>query len=113
MVEIERNNLNTYISILIDPGAFQIYVSTKIVDMCKINKEKHEKPCMIQLATGTKRKVSELVKDCEIDMNGFPTKVDLNILPLGSYDVLIGMDWLEHHHFMLDYLNKLILCIDR
>jgi len=25
------------------------------------------------------------------------TKVDLNILPLGYYDLLIGMDWMEKH----------------
>ena len=30
-------------------------------------------------------------------MNGLVTCVDLNVLQLGSYDVLIGMDWLEAH----------------
>ena len=37
-------------------------------------------------------------------------KVNLNILPLGSYDILISMDWLEQHHVMLDFLHKSILC---
>ena len=46
-------------------------------------------------------------------MNGFPTKVNLNILPLGSYDVLIGMDWQEQNHVMLDFLHKSMLCTDR
>ena len=45
-------------------------------------------------------------------MNGFPTILDLNILPLGSYDVLIGMDSLEQHDVMLDFLNKSILFMD-
>ena len=35
-----------------------------------------------------------------------------NILPLGLYNVLIDMDWLEHHHVMLDCLHKSILFID-
>jgi hypothetical protein len=39
-------------------------------------------------------------------MNGISTKEDLNILPLGSYEFLIGMDWLDHHHAVLDYHNK-------
>ena len=59
-----------------------------------------------------KRKVSELVKYCDIDMNGFPNKVDLNILPLGSYNILISMDWLEQHYVMLDCIKKTILCMD-
>ena len=45
------------------------------------------------LATDSKWKVSEIVKECEVNLNGFITKVNLNILPLGSYDIIIGMDW--------------------
>ena len=94
MVEKEGKVSNTSISNLIDPLAFRSYVSPNIVDTCKLNKVKHEKPWLVQLATSTKRKVSELVKGCELDLNGFPTKVDLNILPLGSYNIIIGMEWL-------------------
>ena len=54
MVEIEGRILNTYISILIDPGAFWSYVSPKIVDVCKIGKVKHDKPWLVQLPTGMK-----------------------------------------------------------
>jgi hypothetical protein len=61
---------------------------------------------LVQLATGTKRKVIELVKSCSIDMEGMSTKDELNILPLGSYDFLIGMDWLDQHHSLLDCRNK-------
>ena len=111
-VEIEGKILNTSISILIDPSACRRYVSPKIVDECKLGKLKHDKPWMVQVATGAKQKVLEIVKECEIDLNGFPMKVNLNILPLGSYDILIGMDWLEHHYVMLDCLHKSILCTD-
>ena len=83
MVEIEGKILNTSISILIDPCACWSYVSPKIVDVYELGKVKHDKPWLVQLAIGTKWKVSEIVKECE---------VNLNILPLGSYDVLIDMD---------------------
>ena len=97
---------------MIDPGDFQSYVSPRIVETCKVDKLKHEKPWMVQLATSMKRMVSKLVRDCEVNLNSFPAKIDFNILPLGSYDVLLGMDWLEQHHVMLDCLNKSILCVD-
>ena len=51
--------------------------------------------------------------DCEVNLNGFPARINLNIPPLGSYDILIGMDWLEQHHVMLDCLHKSILFTDR
>ena len=45
-------------------------------------------------------------------MNGLITYVDLNVLPLGSYDVLIRMDWLEAHRVNLDCYNKTFECMD-
>ena len=105
MVEIEGKILNTSISILIDPGSLP-----KFFYECKLGKVKHEKPWLVQLATGMKWKVSEIVKECEVNLNGFPMKLNLNILPLGSYDVLIGMDLLEQHYVMLNFLHKSILC---
>ena len=53
------------------------------------------------------------MREYEVKLNNSPPKIDLNILPLGSYDVLIGMDRLEQHHVMLDCLYKSILCTDR
>ena len=54
IVEIEGKILNTYVSILIDPNAFQSYVSPKIIDECKLGKVKYEKPWLVQLATSMK-----------------------------------------------------------
>ncbi len=67
---------------------------------------------MVQLAIGTKRKVSELVEGCPLDMNGLNIVANLNIIPLGSYHVLIGMDWLESHHAKLDCYSKTFTCLD-
>ena len=45
-------------------------------------------------------------------MNGMKTFEDLNIIPLGSYDILIGMDWMDAHHVVLDFHNKNYTCLD-
>jgi hypothetical protein len=45
-------------------------------------------------------------------MNGLSIKVDVSIIPLGSCDCLIGMDWLQKHHDVLDYYNKKIISLD-
>jgi hypothetical protein len=49
---------------------------------------------------------------CPINLNGVSTNVGMNIVPLGSYDILIGMDWLEKHHDVLDCHNETFTCID-
>ena len=45
-------------------------------------------------------------------MNELRTQIDLNILPLGSYDVQIGMDWMEKFKLVLDCYNKIFTCVD-
>ena len=45
-------------------------------------------------------------------MSQFKTQVKLNILPLGSYDVLIGMDWLKKHRVVLNCFEKISTCLD-
>jgi hypothetical protein len=53
-----------------------------------------------------------MVKERPMDMNGIRTKADLNIIPLDSYDFLIGMDWLDEHHVVLYCYNKAFTCLD-
>jgi hypothetical protein len=36
----------------------------------------------------------------------------MNILPLESYDIIIGMDWLEKHKVILDCYKKSLTYID-
>jgi hypothetical protein len=56
----------------------------------------HEKSWLVQISTRTKRRINKLVRDFLVSMNGFNTKEDVNIIPLGSYDCLIGMDcWIN------------------
>ena len=92
MVKIEGMIKIQPISILIDPGESLSYLSPRIVEMCKLPQEKFDKSWLVQLSTSTKQKVTSYVKNYEIMMNDLNTHVDLNILTLGSYYLLIGMD---------------------
>jgi hypothetical protein len=83
-----------------------------MVEIFQFTESKLGKPWSIQLVIGSKRKINEMVKAYKMDMNGLSTKSYLNIIPLGSYDSLIGMDWLNMHHVFLDYYNKAFTCLD-
>jgi hypothetical protein len=39
-------------------------------------------------------------------------QIDLNILPLGTYDVFINMDWMKKFKVVLYCYNKSFTCID-
>ena len=83
-----------------------------MVEKCKLSIEKFARSWLVQLATGAKRKVISFVKNCAVTMDQFETSVKLNVLPLGSYDMLIGMDWLEHHRVVLNCFDKTFTSIN-
>ena len=97
MVEVESMINQTPVTILIDPGASLSYIAPQIVEKCKLFVDKFENSWLVQLATGAKRKVTCFVKECALLMDKFETIVKLNVFPLSSYDLLIGMEWLEQH----------------
>jgi hypothetical protein len=82
------------------------------VDRLHLEKSKLEKSSLVQLDTRTKRMINEAIRSCPINLNGVNINVDRNIIPLGSYDILIGMDWLDQHHVVLDCHNKTFTCLD-
>jgi hypothetical protein len=111
VVEIEGMISNHLVSILIDPGSNLSYIAPKAVDKCKLQPQKQTKPWLVQLATGTKRRVAEVIPTYQLMLGEFPTQATLNVLPLRSYDLLIGMDWLAAHKARLDYYHKTLECV--
>ena len=112
MVEFEGEFVEHTASVLIDPGSTHGYITPILVEMCTLKKSKHRRSWLVELATGIKKKVSEVVIKCPLVMDGLVTCAYLNVLLLGSYDVLIGMDWLEAHRANLDCYNKTFECLD-
>jgi hypothetical protein len=112
VVEMEGMIGNHLVSILINPCSNLIYMAPQTIDKCKLQPVRHVKPWLVQLATGTKRKVTEVLPACQFIIDGFPTQVTLNIPSLGSYDLLIGMDWLATYKTKWDCYHKNLECVN-
>ena len=92
LVEVAGKIVEQSVSILIDPGSTHSYITRRVVDICAFKKVKHRKSWLVQLATGTKRKVSEVVEKCPLVMNGLVTFVDLNVLHL--VPMMFSLEWI-------------------
>ena len=66
----------------------------------------------MQLATGTKKRVHNWVRACAFELNGMTTSMHLNLPPLGSYNILLGMDWLYLYRTKVDCYENNIECLD-
>jgi hypothetical protein len=64
------------------------------------------------MASGAKQKVGGKVTGCALNLGEFVTRVSLYVTILGSYDVVIGMDWLESHEAILNRKTKRLSLVD-
>ena len=62
-------------------------MSPSIAEKCNLYLKKFEKYWLVQLSTGTKRKVDNYVESCEMFMSQFRTQVNLSVFLLGYCDV--------------------------
>eukprot|EP00253_Pinus_taeda_P022928 PITA_22928 len=108
MIEFEGKIFDRAVSILVDPRATLSYISPKVVESCGLQTTKFKSPWLVQLATGTKRRVLTKVSNCPLNLAGQIITTELNVLPLGSYDVLIGMDWLERRWSIINCKTKTV-----
>jgi hypothetical protein len=106
VVELEGITSKQPVSILVDLGSNISYISPQVVEACALKRRKHAKTWLVQLATRTKRKVVEVIKACPFETSELSMQATLNILPLGLYDVLLGMDWLVSHEAKLNCYEK-------
>jgi hypothetical protein len=64
------------------------------------------------MASGAKQKVGGKITGCFLNLGDFVTKVNLYITILGSYDVVISMDWLESHEAILNCKMNWLSLVD-
>jgi len=112
IIEMDGMLCDQVVSILIDPRSNYSYINPVLVDNCGLRKEVHAKSWLVQLATSTKKRVHHWVRACAFELNCMLTTTHLNVLPLGSYSMLLGMHWLYLHRTKVDCFDKAIECVD-
>jgi hypothetical protein len=100
------------LSILIDPGATESFISGAALKRIKVKETQQDEFSFVEMAIGAKEKVGRKVTGCALNMGEFVTRVNLYVTILGSYDVVMGMDWLESHEVILNYKTKQLSLVD-
>ena len=112
VVETMRSIKGRPHSMLFDSGAIDSFISPSLVTKCKLKAVKQGHGWQVELASASKVSMDLVVHKCRLSIGGFDTSVDLRVIPLGSYDVVLGMDWLGSHRASIDCREKTIWCQD-
>jgi hypothetical protein len=98
---------------LIDPGATESFHSSATLKRIKVKTTEPNEFSFAEMALGFKQRVGGKVTCCTLNLREFFTKANLYVMILGSYDIMIGMDWLESHDAILNCKTKrLSLVVD-
>nr|GEW04816.1 putative reverse transcriptase domain-containing protein [Tanacetum cinerariifolium] len=89
---------NCYAKILFDTGADRSFVSTTFSALIDITPTTLKNHYDVELADGKIIGVNTIIRGCTFNFMNHPFNIDLMPVPLNSFDVIIGMDWLTKYH---------------
>ncbi|GJY42531.1 putative reverse transcriptase domain-containing protein [Tanacetum coccineum] len=99
---------NRYATILFDTGADRSFVSNSFSAMIDITPTTLENHYDVELADGKIIGVNTIIRGCTLNFMNHPFNIDLMPVPLGSFDAIIGMDWLTKHHGVIICDEKIV-----
>ncbi|GJX29003.1 putative reverse transcriptase domain-containing protein [Tanacetum coccineum] len=89
---------NHYASMIFDSGADRSFVLTTFSTLLDITPDTLDVSYAVELANGGISKTNTILRGCTLGLLGHPFNIDLMPIELGSFDIIIGMDWLANHH---------------
>ncbi|GKD56346.1 putative reverse transcriptase domain-containing protein [Tanacetum coccineum] len=99
---------NRYASILFDTGADRSFVSTAFSSLIDIIPTTLDHGYDVELADGKIIWVNTLIRGCTLNFLNHPFNIDLMPVEIGSFDVIIGMDWLSKYHAVIVCDEKIV-----
>ncbi|GJR12163.1 putative reverse transcriptase domain-containing protein [Tanacetum coccineum] len=85
---------NRYASILFDTGADRSFVSTAFSSQMDITPSTLDHYYDVELADGRIIGLNTILRGCTLNLLNHPFNINLMPVELGSFDAIIGMDWL-------------------
>jgi hypothetical protein len=106
MIETRGTITDHTLSVLIDPRAIESFISGAALKRIKVKVVDQNEFTFVEMASGAKQKVGGNVIGYALNLGEFFMRANLYVTILGSYDVAIGMDWLESHEALLNCKTK-------
>ncbi|GJT84163.1 putative reverse transcriptase domain-containing protein [Tanacetum coccineum] len=99
---------NCYASMLFDSGADRSFVSSTFSALLDITPSTLDTSYAVELADGRISETNVVLRGCTLGLLGHPFDIDLMPVELGSFDVIIGIDWLAKYHALIVCDEKVV-----
>ncbi|GJX88193.1 putative reverse transcriptase domain-containing protein [Tanacetum coccineum] len=101
-----------YAFVLFDSGSDRSFVNTRFSSLLDIKPIKIEHSYEVELADGRIVSTNTVLKGCTLSLVNHVFEIDLMSISLGTFDIIIGMDWLVKHDVVIVCSEK-VVCIRR
>ncbi|GJS47517.1 putative reverse transcriptase domain-containing protein [Tanacetum coccineum] len=99
---------NHYASILFDTGADRSFVSTAFSSQIDITPTTLDHYYDVELADRRIIRLNTILRGCTLNILNHPFNIDLMPVELGSFDAIIGMDWLVKYQAIIVCAEKIV-----
>ncbi|GJW57875.1 putative reverse transcriptase domain-containing protein [Tanacetum coccineum] len=99
---------NRYASILFDTGADRIFMSTVFSSQIDITPTTLDHYYDVELADRRIIGLNTIIRGCTLNFLNHPFNIDLMHVELGSFGIIIGMDWLTKYQAVIVCAEKII-----
>ncbi|GJY43576.1 putative reverse transcriptase domain-containing protein [Tanacetum coccineum] len=99
---------NRYASLLFNTGADRSFVSTAFGSQIDITPTTLDHYYDVELADGKIIRINTIIQGCTLNFLNHSFNIDLMPAEFGSFDAIIGMDWLAKYHAIIVCDEKLV-----
>ncbi|GJX29119.1 putative reverse transcriptase domain-containing protein [Tanacetum coccineum] len=99
---------NHYAAMLFNSGADRSFVSTTFIALLDVIPSTLNTSYAVELADGRISETNVILRGCTLGLLGHPFDIDLMPVELGSFDVIVGMDWLAKYHAVIVCGEKIV-----
>ncbi|GKE50805.1 putative reverse transcriptase domain-containing protein [Tanacetum coccineum] len=99
---------NRYASILFDTGADRSFVSTAFSSQIDITPSTLDHYYDVELADGRIIGLNTILRGCTLNLLNHPFNINLMPIELGSFDAIIGIDWLVKYQVIILCAEKIV-----
>ncbi|GKB23589.1 putative reverse transcriptase domain-containing protein, partial [Tanacetum coccineum] len=97
-----------YACILFDSGVEKSFVSFAFTPFIDVAPTTLNTSYEVELADGKVVSTNIVLRGCTLALYNHCFKIDLLPTRLGSFDVIVGMDWLSYHRAIIDCYEKIV-----
>ncbi|GJY24797.1 putative reverse transcriptase domain-containing protein [Tanacetum coccineum] len=97
-----------FATVLFDSGADFSFISTEFAPLLNLKPSIVNPGYVIEVGDGKKVEVDRIIRDCKLELGN--SLFSINLIPLGhgSFDVIVGMDWLSQNKAMIVCHEKVV-----